>query len=215
MAATIIARHRLSPSQGHELTFRSQRIKRSTSGLPDDYIDDLGASLASEGDAWDAGTDEKEPIELSRKKQICDEQGAGSTDGWFPLDPETIPKQMWDSFCMLLLVYCSFAVPYTMAFSSTDSSGGLTAIDYSDLAIDLIFMIDISLTFVTQFDNQGVMEKRISVIARHYVALWFFPDLAGSFPFDLVIGACLGSGGNLGGMKLVRMIRSQTLFLII
>ena len=134
-------------------------------------------------------------------------KGAFRKKKWIPIHPDSVPKQIWDGFCMLLLVYCSFSVPYSIAFIDSDSSEGLTPIDISDLAIDLIFMIDISLTFVTQYDNQGVMEKDLSLISRHYFKTWFFPDIAGSFPFDIIISACLSSAGNLGGMKLIRMLR--------
>ena len=125
---------------------------------------------------------------------------------WLPLDPETKAKQVWDLFCMLLLVYCSFSVPYSIAFMPSDSTR-LTPMDYSDIAIDIVFMIDISLTFVTKVDIKGVTEVRIKFIAIHYLSTWFFPDLAGSFPFDLVIAAIMGPGGNLGAMKLIRMVR--------
>ena len=107
---------------------------------------------------------------------------------------------------MVLLVYCSFAVPYNIAFVSSDSTG-LTPIDYSDLAIDIIFLVDMALTFITQFENQGILERDLSEIARHYLSTWFLPDLAGSFPFDIIITACMSSRGNLSSMKLIRMVR--------
>ena len=129
-----------------------------------------------------------------------------SSNDWLPLDPETKAKQVWDLFCMLLLVYCSFSVPYSIAFMPSDSTR-LMPMDYSDIAIDIVFMVDILLTFVTKVDIQGVSEDRIKFIANHYLSTWFFPDLAGSFPFDLVIAAIMGPGGNLGAMKLIRMVR--------
>ena len=38
----------------------------------------------------------------------------------FPLDPDSKLKQIWDTLCMLLLLYCSFSVPYSIAFDSDD-----------------------------------------------------------------------------------------------
>jgi hypothetical protein len=39
---------------------------------------------------------------------------------YIPIDPDYILKQAWDVFIMVLLVYCSFEVPYTMAFTNSD-----------------------------------------------------------------------------------------------
>jgi voltage-gated potassium channel Kch len=161
---------------------------------------------SQEAGPWDVGTDED--MKDSKNESISpDSNTAGTIYEWFPLDPDTKGKQVWDSFCMILLVYCSFSVPYNIAFVQSDSSDGFTAVDYSDLAINIIFMIDIALTFITQFENQGIMEKKLPKIAGNYLSTWFLPDIAGSFPFDVVITAAVGSGGNLSSMKLIRMVR--------
>ena len=143
----------------------------------------------------------QERHDLQKKDSLIE-----SSSDWFPLDPEAKGKQIWDAFVMLLLVYCSFSVPYSIVFMPSNSTG-LTPMDYSDITIDIVFMVDITLTFVTKIDIQGATEARLKNIAMHYLSTWFFPDLAGSFPFDFVIAAIMGPGGNLGAMKLIRMVR--------
>ena len=166
------------------------------------------AQTFSHSDPWDIGTDEDTSNQHKTNSDSLDILEKRTQNDLFPLEPDTVPKRIWDIICMLLLVYCSFSVPYSIAFINSDSSSGhLSDIDFSDLAIDLVFMLDIALTFVTQFENQGVMEKNLAIIARHYLESWFFPDLAGSFPFDIVIAAAMGSAGNLSAMKLIRMVR--------
>ncbi len=74
---------------------------------------------------------------------------------YFPIEPESSPKQLWDLLCMIILLYCSFSVPLSIAFPGESDSGSVSSIqDYVELIFDVIFMIDIVLTFLTAFDNQ-------------------------------------------------------------
>jgi hyperpolarization activated cyclic nucleotide-gated potassium channel 2 len=107
----------------------------------------------------------------------------------------------------LLLLYCSFAVPYNIAFDTASD-----AIDSLDISINVIFMMDISLTFVTAYDRQGCLIRDFRKIAENYLSSWFVLDIAGSFPFDTVISSALQAGGqvsanSLSGMKLIRMLK--------
>jgi hypothetical protein len=113
---------------------------------------------------------------------------------------------------LLLLLYCSFSVPYNIAFETDSGAAGMGASDVADLLINGIFMIDISLTFITAYDNQGCLVTDFRMIAKNYIFTWFLLDLAGSFPFDMVISFALesdksGSASNLSGMKLIRMLK--------
>jgi hypothetical protein len=73
----------------------------------------------------------------------------------FPIEPENTPKQLWDILCMIMLLYCSFSVPLSIAFPGESDSGSISSPqDYVELIFDIIFMIDIVLTFLTAFDNQ-------------------------------------------------------------
>jgi hypothetical protein len=125
----------------------------------------------------------------------------------FPLDPESKGKQIWDAWCLLLLLYCSFAVPYNIAFDTTSEE-----VDSVDISINVMFMIDISLTFVTAYDRQGCLIRSFRKIAKNYLNSWFILDIAGSFPFDTVITSALtangqGSANSLSAMKLIRMLK--------
>ena len=130
----------------------------------------------------------------------------------FPLRPDGPFKQSWDIFCLLILVYCSFYVPFNLAFEST-APGITSPTDITELAINIVFMFDIGLSFLTSYhDTQGFLVKDMRDIAANYLRGWFLPDLAGSFPFDTVIAAILsadtqGQSENLGAMKIVRMLK--------
>ncbi len=72
----------------------------------------------------------------------------------FPIEPESTPKQLWDILCMIILLYCSFSVPLSIAFPATTETGITTVQDQVELSFDIIFMLDIGLSFLTAYDNQ-------------------------------------------------------------
>jgi hypothetical protein len=59
-------------------------------------------------------------IVRQRKTLMATENRPMTLNRYFPIDPESSVKQGWDIFIMVLLVYCSFEVPYTMAFTNSD-----------------------------------------------------------------------------------------------
>jgi hypothetical protein len=138
-----------------------------------------------------------------------------------PLDPDSGFKQSWDILCLLFLLYCSFSVPYSIAFDDSvqgADDSGMTPIQVFELCVDCTFMLDIALSFVTGYDNQGYVIRDFRTIARNYLLTWFVPDLAGSFPFDKVIAAVISSGEGaasssvastnlMRSLKLVRMLK--------
>ena len=123
-----------------------------------------------------------------------------------PIDPDSLWKQIWDLFCLLLLLYCSFSVPYGIAFLG-DSNGSLNDLEISSISVDIIFMVDIVFSFVTAVEVDGVMVRNIRRIAALYVESWFFPDFFGSFPFDTVIAALLENQRNLNSSNYIRFLK--------
>ena len=85
----------------------------------------------------------------------------------FPIDPDSSMKQSWDIFCLVLLLYCSFSVPYSIAFLD-DSSSGLGIVDVFGLAVDMVFMCDILLSFVTAIEVDGIVVRDLKVISATY-----------------------------------------------
>jgi hypothetical protein len=132
-----------------------------------------------------------------------------------PLDPDSGRKQTWDFVCLILLLYCSFSVPYGIAFDFVDQEPqALTVKAVFETIMDIIFLSDIFLNFITGWDNQGFVVRDFSLIAKHYLRTWFIADFAGSFPFDKVITQfvdadqqSLSSTNMLRGLRLVRMLK--------
>ena len=130
---------------------------------------------------------------------------ANSRKPMFPLNPDSSAKTIWDLFCMLLLLYCSFEVPYTLAFDSGLGCDSNSPLQVTDLVVNITFMMDIAISFVSSFEKGGVMIRDFRAIATNYLRTWFCPDLAGSFPFDSVL--CLFRNGSVQGTNLIRFLR--------
>ena len=129
-----------------------------------------------------------------------------------PLDPESGPKITWDCFCLCLLMYCSFSVPYALAFESDQIGDALARSNVVNVILDCTFMFDIVLSFLTAYDSQGVMVRDFRAIASNYARSWFVFDVCGSFPVDEVVSLFVdqtskGSTNLIRAMKLIRMLK--------
>jgi hypothetical protein len=153
---------------------------------------------------------------LSRKASTVgdnSESAASKMRRVLPLNPDSQFKQMWDLLCLVLLVYCSFYVPFNLAFDTAPPAGTYRIADILDIVINAIFMIDIALTFLTAYyDTQGFLVKDLRIIAEAYCRGWLLPDIAGSFPFDTVITAAVrahssGQSVDLSAMKAIRLLK--------
>eukprot|EP01084_Bolivina_argentea_P044587 82033_1 len=91
----------------------------------------------------------------------------------FILHPVGPFRCIWDLFVMLLLLYTSIEIPYTMAFGHSDTT------KYIGLCIDIFLLIDIILNFCTayfdKYDNLRLITNR-KYICKRYFRTCFFID---------------------------------------
>jgi len=97
-------------------------------------------------------------------------------------------KCCWDAMVMIILIYTSIEIPYTLSFNITltlNSVFGVIA-----LLIDICLCIDIILNFRTAYFHKIDHLKLIidpTSIAKHYLKGWFIIDLITSFPFHFIV----------------------------
>lgn len=92
---------------------------------------------------------------------------------------------MWDTFCMLLIFYEILSIPFKLSFDVEINST-------LDQIIDILFMSDIIITFNTSIYRKGIPIYSRKQIVLNYIRLWFWIDLAASFPYDAIITASTG-----------------------
>ena len=146
----------------------------------------------------------------------------------FQLHPYSRFHTIWDMFILVLVVYSSIMEPYNAAFDQAFVIGAEQAtadgkfhehlmldgfrlaespgMTWIAICIDLAFYIDIILNFFTGFDRgyEIVYEKK--VIAKNYLALWFWVDILATVEWDLIVGY-LFKGVDGGTVRLVRLIK--------
>lgn len=94
------------------------------------------------------------------------------------------PKQYWDNFLAILIIYVIIVLPYKFSFVEDPS----VAWEIFDYCVDGLFLIDIILTFFHSYldqDEQPVYS--LKKIAKRYIKFWFWLDTLSILPLELFI----------------------------
>lgn len=175
-------------------------------------------------------TDGELPLDIARKEytHIGAATAAGQVEtgssaccmpeATFILHPYSSPRLAWDIWIVFLLIYTSLMVPYALAFQDvvcTDESSGINVLDLFLLwFVDACFFIDIILNFRTAIidpgaDNMATMAliHDWKIIAVSYFRGWFWLDVLGSFPIQVVESALQSGQCSLAALKALRLNR--------
>jgi CRP-like cAMP-binding protein len=111
----------------------------------------------------------------------------------------------WDALIGVLILYSVVAVPLHIGFEIDPKA----ADNSFDTFVDVMFAVDMILTFFTAVEEDGKLVVDYKAIARSYLYTWFFPDLVSTFPFDSLLPLLVsGVAPNvLRSFKLVRILR--------
>ncbi|NXG38752.1 KCNH4 protein, partial [Dromaius novaehollandiae] len=118
-------------------------------------------------------------------------------------------KALWDWLILLATFYVAVTVPYNVCFTGTeDSPSAARSTIVSDIAVEMLFILDIVLNFRTTYVSQsGQVVYDPRSICLHYVATWFFVDLVAALPFDLLYLFNVTVTSLVHLLKTVRLLR--------
>jgi len=131
----------------------------------------------------------------------------------YTLDPNSFEKQSWDWFIICLVVYNAVFIPIDLAFSETHFGSSMTyQLWVFDTIVDGLFACDIAASFRTQYaDKHGDMVKDPKMLAKMYMAHWFWIDFLATIPFEtlgeLFVPSASSQAGALGLLKTIRLFR--------
>ncbi|CAN8202168.1 unnamed protein product [Coccothraustes coccothraustes] len=121
----------------------------------------------------------------------------------------SIFKALWDWLILLATFYVAITVPYNVCFTGTEESlSAARSTIVSDIAVEMLFILDIILNFRTTYVSQsGQVVYDPRSICIHYVATWFFVDLIAALPFDLLYIFNVTVTSLVHLLKTVRLLR--------
>ncbi|XP_070778667.1 potassium voltage-gated channel subfamily H member 4a [Enoplosus armatus] len=125
----------------------------------------------------------------------------------------SISKALWDWLILLATFYVAVAVPYDICFVSHDEGSDHHSLVSrstmgSDIAVEMLFILDIILNFRTTYVSQsGQVVYDARSIYLHYCTTWFFVDLIAALPFDLLYAFNITVTSLVHLLKTVRLLR--------
>jgi len=92
-------------------------------------------------------------------------------------------KVVWDLIGMVFIIYQGILVPFRICFES--QAYGILGV--FELIQDFYFLFDIILTANTGYYHNGNLILMRKLIILNYLKLWFWLDLAASFPYSMLV----------------------------
>jgi len=98
-----------------------------------------------------------------------------------PLKQDGAFKIFWNFVLLVAIGYTITIMPYKISFVDGDSTLSM----YWEMFLDLVFLIDIFVSFASEYDDPvtTLPVSDYNLIAKNYIATWFVMDLIAWFPF--------------------------------
>ena len=156
---------------------------------------------------------------LEPEKDISYEGDKTKLSGKYLILPQNPLKILWDFTILTLIILQGFYVPLLIAFEFEIP----TEFIYFDVSVTFSLLLDIVLNFNTGFIKKGACVMNRTLILRHYLKTWFFPDIISCFPYEWIINQSLFSKEAYEdpeknwtkATKLIRVIRIGRLLRIV
>ncbi|XP_058414308.1 potassium voltage-gated channel subfamily H member 3 isoform X4 [Diceros bicornis minor] len=118
-------------------------------------------------------------------------------------------RATWDGFILLATLYVAVTVPYSVCVSTArEPSSARSPPSVCDLAVEVLFILDIVLNFRTTFvSKSGQVVFAPKSICLHYVTTWFLLDVIAALPFDLLHAFKVNVYVGAHLLKTVRLLR--------
>ena len=100
----------------------------------------------------------------------------------FLIYPDSQFRIYWDFGMLILIVWSAFYIPFNLSFG--DMSGSTIFLDVFGWLVDVAFIVDLFLNFVTGYKDGALVVTDREKIAWRYITHWFLIDLVASIPLE-------------------------------
>ncbi|CAK4155438.1 unnamed protein product [Aphanomyces euteiches] len=200
-------------------TWRRQSVSRPLFGRSQSVFGTLGSKLMSQL------LPQSDPRRLSlassvarhervldhyhlRSKKVLDiAVAADTTKLRFLISPDSKVYKCWQLILVAIIYYQVVAIPYVLAFTTSDTN---PLDDSVSLATSAIFLLDIVLNFFTAIADpeKGLITNRRDIAIR-YLRGWFLLDIISAIPIDAIV--YLSSGLNSNNVKFIGVFKTARL----
>ncbi|XP_072312539.1 voltage-gated delayed rectifier potassium channel KCNH4 [Eucyclogobius newberryi] len=159
----------------------------------------LTSQFSSKGDVNLSGN-------VGDKPSVPEYKVAAVQKSHFILLHYSLVKALWDWLILIATFYVAISVPYNVSFTPYAVSERSTM--GTDIAVEMLFIIDIILNFRTTYvSKSGQVVYDARSICIHYVTTWFFVDLVAALPVDLLYVFNITVTSLVHLLKTVRLLR--------
>ncbi|KAK7919540.1 hypothetical protein WMY93_010824 [Mugilogobius chulae] len=159
----------------------------------------LTSQFSSKGDVNLSGN-------VGDKPSVPEYKVAAVQKSHFILLHYSLVKALWDWLILIATFYVAVSVPYNVSFTPYAVSERSTM--GTDIAVEMLFIIDIILNFRTTYvSKSGQVVYDARSICIHYVTTWFFVDLVAALPVDLLYVFNITVTSLVHLLKTVRLLR--------
>mmetsp|Transcript_38487 Transcript_38487/g.53433 ORF Transcript_38487/g.53433 Transcript_38487/m.53433 type:complete len:762 (+) Transcript_38487:110-2395(+) len=102
------------------------------------------------------------------------------------INPASKLYSVWSRIIIVLVLYSSFSAPLRFGFMEGSVYDKYIAFDVLENIFDIMFLLDIILTFRVAYFKYGNIVTDKNMIAMHYISQTFAIDLLATLPLDLL-----------------------------
>lgn len=134
-----------------------------------------------------------------------------SRDRWYIFRPTGSTRHLWSNLVAIATTVTAILSPL-LACQVLDS--GSTSTDVTEVMVDLVFLSDIAINFLTAYQDEvrDIVVTSPSHIRMRYLTSWFWFDIVSALPIDWFLRIAYGNSTNLSAWRLLKITRAYHMF---
>ncbi|KAK9844915.1 hypothetical protein WJX74_008624 [Apatococcus lobatus] len=151
--------------------------------------------------------------------------GVSANRPWYLIDPEGLPRRLWDFFAVILIYLLILYIPLLIAFFDETNCNYFTINHSRELPVlgadpgtgwqvfpvltNSFFVADILVNFMTgTVDSNNRVHYQLITVWKEYLTSWFLLDLVACMPLECILANAAKTVNFYNTPKLIRLLRA-------